>query len=85
MQHCIRIALGTLQGCCMQMSFAGLTCVPLNAMCSKKCAAPLFCAVSYLLPASIQTPTVAVSAKGVVSEATRIPLGRVVTCDMHDL
>jgi hypothetical protein len=30
-------------------------------MCSRKWAAPLFCAVSYRLPASIQTPTVAVS------------------------
>ena len=57
-----------------------LTFVPLKAMCSRKCAAPLLSAVSYLLPASIQTPTVAVSAKGVVSEATRIPLGSVVTC-----
>ena len=38
-----------------------LTLVPLNAMCSKKWAAPLFSFVSYRLPASIQTPTVAVS------------------------
>jgi hypothetical protein len=37
-------------------------------------------AVSYLLPASIHTPTVAVWACGVASVATRMPLGRVVTC-----
>ena len=61
-----------------------LTFVPLNAMCSRKCAAPLLSGVSYLLPASIQTPTVAVSANGVVSEATRMPLGRVVTCNASD-
>ena len=59
----------------------GGTLVPLKAMCSKKCAAPLLSSVSYLLPASIQTPTDAVSAKGVVSEATRSPLERVVTCE----
>ena len=61
-----------------------LTFVPLNAMCSRKCAAPLLSGVSYLLPASIHTPTVAVSANGVVSEATRMPLGRVVTCNASD-
>ena len=61
-----------------------LTFVPLNDMCSRKCAAPLLSGVSYLLPASIQTPTVAVSANGVVSEATRMPLGRVVTCNAND-
>lgn len=54
------------------------TLVPLNDMCSRKCAVPLLTAFSYLLPASIQTPTVAVSVKGRVSEATRNPLGNVV-------
>eukprot|EP00976_Prorocentrum_cordatum_P013556 270500-Prorocentrum_minimum.AAC.2 len=49
-------------------------------MCSKKCAVPLFSEVSKRLPASIHTPTVAVVAKGVVSVATRSPLGSVVTC-----
>ena len=57
-----------------------LVLVPLNAMCSRKCAVPLLAAVSYLLPASIHTPTVAVWACGVASVATRMPLGRVVTC-----
>ena len=56
------------------------TVVPLKAMCSRKWAVPLLAAFSYRLPASIQTPTVAVSAKGVVSDATLSPLDRVVTC-----
>ena len=59
--------------------------VPLNAMCSRKCAVPLFAAVSYRDPASIQTPTVAVSAFGVVSVATRMPLASVVTCALFVL
>lgn len=41
---------------------------------------PLLTAFSYLLPASIQTPTVAVSVNGLVSDATRSPLGSVVIC-----
>ena len=60
------------------------TFVPLKAMCSRKCAAPLLAAVSKRLPASIHTPTTAVSAKGVVSDATRSPLGSVVTCVCYD-
>jgi hypothetical protein len=52
-----------------------LTRVPLKAMCSKKCALPLLASVSYRLPASIHTPTVAVSAKGAVSEPIRKPFG----------
>lgn len=47
-------------------------------MCSRKCAAPLVDSDSYRDPASIQTPTAAVWACGVVSVATRRPLGRVV-------
>ena len=35
--------------------------VPLKAMCSRKCATPLFSSVSYREPVSIHTPTVAVS------------------------
>ena len=35
--------------------------VPLKFMCSRKCATPLLAAVSYRLPASMYTPTVAVS------------------------
>ena len=54
--------------------------VPLKAMCSRKCAVPLLAAVSYLLPASIHTPMVAVCAWGLASVATRMPFGRVVTC-----
>lgn len=57
------------------------TLVPLKDMCSRKCAVPLLTSVSYLLPASIHTPTVAVSVNGLVSDATRNPLGRVVICD----
>ena len=53
--------------------------VPLNAMCSRKCATPLFASDSYLLPVSIHTPTVAVSPP-VDSLATRSWLGSVVTC-----
>ncbi len=53
--------------------------VPLNAMCSRKCAVPFVCASSYLEPASIHTPTVAVSAPGTVSVATRSPFASVVT------
>lgn len=59
------------------------TLVPLKRMCSRKCAAPLVSSVSNLLPELIQTPTVAVSAKGMCSVATRRPLGRVVTCARH--
>ena len=55
-------------------------CVPLNAMCSRKCAAPLFDAASYLLPASIHTPSVTVShSAGTLSVATLRPFLRVVT------
>ena len=57
-----------------------LTVVPLKAMCSKKWAVPLLASVSYRLPASIHTPTVAVLEWGTVSLATRRPLGRRVTC-----
>ena len=42
----------------------------MNAMCSRKCAAPLSEASSNLLPASIQTPTAAVSALAVALVAT---------------
>ncbi|KAI8438132.1 hypothetical protein MSG28_010760 [Choristoneura fumiferana] len=42
-------------------------------MCSKKCATPLFLEFSYLEPASIHRPTVAVAAPE-SSEATRSPL-----------
>ena len=55
-------------------------CVPLNAICSKKCAAPLLDAASYLLPASIQTPSVTVShSAGTLSVATLKPFFSVVT------
>ena len=55
-------------------------CVPLKAMCSRKCAAPLFEAASYLLPASIQTPNVTVShSAGTLSVATLKPFLRVET------
>ena len=55
-------------------------CVPLNAMCSKKCAAPLLEAASYRDPASIQTPSVTVShSAGTLSVATRRPFFSVVT------
>ena len=55
-------------------------CVPLNAICSKKCAAPLLDAASYLLPASIQTPSVTVShSAGTRSVATLKPFFSVVT------
>ena len=55
-------------------------CVPLNAICSRKCAAPLFEAASYLLPASIQTPNVTVShSAGTLSVATLKPFFSVVT------
>ena len=53
--------------------------VPLNAMCSRKCAVPFVSLDSYRDPASIQTPTVAVSLYGVASVATRKPDGKVVT------
>ena len=56
------------------------TLVPLKNMCSRKCAQPLFLSFSKRLPASIQIPTHAVSANGVVSDATRIPFDRLVTC-----
>ena len=45
----------------------------LKAMCSRKCATPLFSAVSYLEPVSIHSPTVAVG-EPVSSVATRMPL-----------
>lgn len=48
-------------------------------MCSTKWATPLVSSFSYLLPASIQRPTVAVAAP-VSSVATRIPLSKVVNC-----
>ena len=60
-----------------------LTLVPLNRMCSRKCATPLLASFSNLLPELIHMPTVVVSAKGIVSEATRRPLGSVVTCSMY--
>ena len=51
-----------------------LVASPLNAICSK-CAALLFDAASYLLPASIQTPSVTVShSAGTRSVATILPL-----------
>merc|ERR1719510_2846461 len=52
--------------------------VPLKAMCSRKCATPLFVSVSYLEPVSIQSPTVAVGAPE-SSLATLMPLPRTVT------
>jgi hypothetical protein len=52
----------------------------LNRMCSRKCAVPLLAAVSKRLPELIQMPTVAVSAYGFASVATRSPLPSVVTC-----
>lgn len=55
------------------------TFVPLNSMCSRKCAVPLFSSVSNLLPELIHMPTVAVSAYGTVSVATRNPFGNVET------
>lgn len=48
--------------------------VPLKAMCSRKCAAPLLWGVSYREPASIHTPTVAVLEPSMVSDATRRPV-----------
>ena len=57
--------------------------MPLKAMCSKKRAAPLLESVSWRLPASIHTPTVAVAAKLVSADATGIRLSRDVTCDPH--
>ena len=48
-------------------------------MCSRKCAAPLSEASSNLLPASIQTPTAAVSALAVALVATLKPFSSVVT------
>jgi hypothetical protein len=52
--------------------------VPLKAMCSRKCAVPLFVSVSAREPASIQTPTVAVCACEWASVATVRPFERVV-------
>ena len=48
-------SISTSSCCCVRLD------VPLNDMCSRKWAAPLFAAVSNLLPASMKTPTVAVS------------------------
>jgi hypothetical protein len=59
---------------------APITLVPLNRMCSRKCAVPLFASVSNRLPELIQIPTVAVSACGLASVATRKPLSSVVIC-----
>jgi hypothetical protein len=42
---------------------------------------PLLASFSNLLPELIQMPTVAVSAYGLASVATRRPFGRVVTCN----
>ena len=50
----------------------------LNAICSKKWAAPLFFSFSALLPALIHTPTVAVCANTLVSVATVNPFGSTV-------
>ena len=50
----------------------------LNAICSKKCAVPLFALVSYLLPASIHNPTVHVD-KPESSEAILKPFANCVT------
>ncbi len=47
-------------------------------MCSRKCATPLFSAVSYLEPVSIHSPTVEVG-EPVSSVATRIPLSSTLT------
>jgi hypothetical protein len=52
--------------------------VPLKAMCSRKCATPLFSSVSYREPVSIHTPTVAVSPPD-ASDAIRSWLGSVET------
>ncbi|KAJ0545227.1 hypothetical protein HanRHA438_Chr08g0332991 [Helianthus annuus] len=60
-------------------SLTDLFSVPLNIICSKKCATPFVSSVSNLDPASIQTPTVAVCDARFDSVATRRPLGRVVT------
>lgn len=49
-------------------------------MCSRKWATPLLASVSKRLPELIHMPTVVVSANGMASVATRMPLGRVVTC-----
>ena len=60
---------------CLSVRF----CVPLNAMCSRKCAVPLLASVSNRDPASIHTPTVATGHTLFVSVATRIPFASVVT------
>jgi hypothetical protein len=65
---------------CLAGGRATRALVPLNRMCSRKCATPLLASVSKRLPELIHTPTVVVSANGMVSVATRSPLGRVVTC-----
>ena len=54
--------------------------VPLNARCSRKCAAPEFSGVSYRLPVSIHTPMATVGA-GTVSVATRRPVSSVDTSE----
>lgn len=52
--------------------------MPLKVRCSRKCAVPLEASSSYLDPASIKTPTVAVS-PWPPSDATRTPFFKVET------
>ncbi len=53
--------------------------VPLNAMCSSRCATPLCSAGSLRVPTPAQTPSDVVSTESIRSVATRNPFGRVVT------
>ena len=64
---------------CSEMSKAVRVGVPLNTMCSTRWATPLTSARSWRVPTPTQTPRDAVSTWGIVSVATRRPLGRVVT------
>lgn len=73
--------LHTETHCCLKarLDSGNYTLVPLKRRCSKKCAVPFVASVSKRLPELIHTPTVVVSAKGMTSVATRMPLGRTVT------
>src|SRR5437016_3707515 len=55
------------------MSRALRRAVPLNAMCSKKCAAPLTAGASCRVPTSTQMPSEAVSTVSTRSVTIRIP------------
>src|SRR5512135_2710954 len=69
----------------LEMSTALRRCVPLNSMCSMKCATPLSAGVSAREPTGTQIPTVADRNQGTCSVTMATPLSRRVRATVIDV